>query len=234
MTCSPPDAYNKNVYVGRIVVMNGEEFVSFDGYLVPIQFVKDHADEWWDDEKAKEEWFKKNAIDPNILPLKWAMLREGAFNSNTKSNADFNKAEKQITVLATVAIIFNASGANFVSPSGNSYLWTSGRWINNATKAEATSAEAALANDALSAANPKTISFGHGARHLQGTGLSQEAVEAIIATDIRASCAGGNYHGWVQINGQWIQYRTYMLPNGTVNVGTYFPVAGNLSNVPPP
>jgi RHS repeat-associated protein len=74
------------------------------------------------------------------------------------------------------------------------------------------------------------ITFGHGARHLEGSGLSQAAVESAIENAIRAIPNSGSHWGWVQVNGQWIQYRAFVLPDGTINVGTYVRVPGNLSN----
>ena len=80
------------------------------------------------------------------------------------------------------------------------------------------------------------ITFGHGARHLEGTGLSAQQVEGDISQDVRDAVAGsdgeiGEYWGWIQVNGQWIEYRVFPQPDGSVNVGTYFPVRGNLSNL---
>jgi hypothetical protein len=72
-----------------------------------------------------------------------------------------------------------------------------------------------------------TITFGHGARHLVGTGLTQAQVEAAIALWLQAIGAGvGAFWGWIQVNGQWLQYRVHVLQNGIINVGTYFPVSG--------
>jgi hypothetical protein len=75
------------------------------------------------------------------------------------------------------------------------------------------------------------ISFGHGARHLAGTGLSAAQVECAITQHIGTlgSAAGASW-GWVQVNGQWIQYRLQPLADGTINVGTYFLTNGPLSN----
>ena len=72
------------------------------------------------------------------------------------------------------------------------------------------------------------IIFGHGARHLAGSGLSQAAVESAIETAVRATPT--THTGWVQVQGQWIQYRAYVLADGRINIGTYVRVPGNLSN----
>jgi hypothetical protein len=74
------------------------------------------------------------------------------------------------------------------------------------------------------------ITFGHGARHLEGSGLSHAVVESAIEGAVRATPSAGTHWGWVQVNGQWIQYRAYVLPDGTINIGTYVRVPGNLSN----
>jgi RHS repeat-associated protein len=79
-----------------------------------------------------------------------------------------------------------------------------------------------------------TVTFKHGARHLAGSGLSSYAVEDAI--DQRVQSLGsevGEHWGWVQVNGQWIQYRAFTgspLPDGTVNIGTYMRVPNVLSN----
>ena len=39
----------------------------------------------------------------------------------------------------------------------------------------------------------------------------------------------GTHWAWVQVAGNWIQYRVHVLPSG-IHVGTYFPVAGPLLN----
>ena len=78
------------------------------------------------------------------------------------------------------------------------------------------------------------MTFGHGARHLAGSGLSTSAVEGAISQRVQALGAeAGSHWGWVQVDGQWIQYRAYVgppLPNGTVNTGTYVRVPAALSN----
>jgi hypothetical protein len=95
---------------------------------------------------------------------------------------------------------------------GNHRLLTPGQAASNAPQA------------------PRITFFGHGARHLEGSGLSQAAVESGIEGAVRAAPNAGTHWGWVQVNGQWIQYRAFVLPDGTINIGTYVRVAGNLSN----
>ncbi len=87
---------------------------------------------------------------------------------------------------------------------------------------------AANADHVLSAIGiAATVSFGHGARHLDGAGLNQGDVEAAIQQDVRTAVENatqptGNFWGRVNVDGQTIEYRAYTLPNGTVNVGTYY------------
>jgi RHS repeat-associated protein len=70
------------------------------------------------------------------------------------------------------------------------------------------------------------ITFGHGARHLAGTGLSQEAVESTIAAQVRTSISNatssGSFWGRVAVDGVTLEYRAYTLADGTINVGTYY------------
>ena len=72
------------------------------------------------------------------------------------------------------------------------------------------------------------VSFGHGGRHLGGTGLSQDAVQAAIQQQVQGAASGttvsGSFWGRVNIGGQTIEYRAMPLPDGTINVGTYYPV----------
>jgi hypothetical protein len=80
----------------------------------------------------------------------------------------------------------------------------------------------------LDTEGPETnITFGHGARHLAGTGLGEESVNNAISADIIRTNAGADYWGWIQVQSQWIQYRAAYLPD-RVNVGTYVPVSGIL------
>ncbi|MGC2330289.1 MAG: RHS repeat-associated core domain-containing protein [Candidatus Acidiferrales bacterium] len=88
-----------------------------------------------------------------------------------------------------------------------------------ATEATAeTTAEQATAQGAR-------IIFGHGARHLAGTGLEEAAVENAIKADITKAVANasttGNFWGRVVVGGQQIFYRAFTLSDGTINVGTY-------------
>ena len=75
---------------------------------------------------------------------------------------------------------------------------------------------------------PLKVIFKHGGRHLAGR-LSQKAVEAAVRKQVqgqvgRATVAGGSFWGRVTVSGEVIQYRAYALPNGTVSVGTYWPI----------
>lgn len=69
------------------------------------------------------------------------------------------------------------------------------------------------------------ITFGHGARHLAGTGLSQDVVESAIRADIakQGTLPVETYvKKFINVGGKQIEYHPYKLKNGTVNVGTYY------------
>ncbi len=78
-------------------------------------------------------------------------------------------------------------------------------------------------------ADAAKITFGHGARHLAGTGLDEAAVNAAIKAQVEQSIATasatGSFWGRVAVDGQIIEYRAYTLKDGTINVinvGTYY------------
>ena len=83
---------------------------------------------------------------------------------------------------------------------------------------------AASAEEADSAVADAT--FGHGARHLAGTLLSPADVESAIGSQIQGQVANaaatGSFWGRVSVDGIDIEYRAYTLPDGTINVGTYY------------
>jgi RHS repeat-associated protein len=70
--------------------------------------------------------------------------------------------------------------------------------------------------------------IGHGARHLLGTGLTPAQVEPCIAAQIQASVrgasltAGAEFRGRLVVEGVMIEFRAFPLPNGSINVGTYY------------
>ena len=74
----------------------------------------------------------------------------------------------------------------------------------------------------------RLITFGHGARHLVGTGLDPGAVESAIGTAIediaRQASRTENFWGRVQVGGKSIEYRAHTLLSGDIYVGTYYPV----------
>jgi hypothetical protein len=87
----------------------------------------------------------------------------------------------------------------------------------------------AIAESGGSVANPISVVFGHGSRHLAGTSLTQVEVESVIAAHVRNLGVGaGASWGWVQVEDQWILYRLHILANNVRSVGTYFPVDGPL------
>jgi RHS repeat-associated protein len=70
-----------------------------------------------------------------------------------------------------------------------------------------------------------TVSFGHGARHLEGTNLSAAAVESAIERHLAQLAQGGplgGHYGEVVVDGTTIQYRAFPLTDDSINVGTYY------------
>jgi hypothetical protein len=72
------------------------------------------------------------------------------------------------------------------------------------------------------------VQSAHGARHLAGTGLTSQTVESAIVGQVRQATSGatatGSFWGRVTVNGRVVEYRAFTLPDGTINVGTYYPV----------
>jgi hypothetical protein len=78
------------------------------------------------------------------------------------------------------------------------------------------------ADDVLEAVTPRVTS-GHGARHLEGTGLSATEVESMILqrvmVEVSEASTTSSFRMHAQINGTTIEYRAHTLPDGTINVG---------------
>ena len=70
------------------------------------------------------------------------------------------------------------------------------------------------------------IRFGHGGRHLEGTGLSTAEVNKAIAKEVsRLNIEPQQfYKGRVTVNGITIEYTSFGLKDGVINVGTYYPI----------
>ena len=74
------------------------------------------------------------------------------------------------------------------------------------------------------------IQFGtvHAMPHFEGAGIDQSAVENAIRSQLQNELSGapvqGPFVGRINVGGQTIEYRGFGLPNGTVNVGTYYPI----------
>jgi RHS repeat-associated protein len=68
--------------------------------------------------------------------------------------------------------------------------------------------------------------IGHGERHLVGSGLTGEAVEAAITKEVqsigRQAPVSGWFSGRINVNGTIIEYRGFPMPGGGINVGTYY------------
>ncbi len=88
-------------------------------------------------------------------------------------------------------------------------------------------AEAAMGGEltVTNITSPVRVVFGHGARHLAGTGLQRAVVEQAIKAQVQETAAGasstGSFWGKVVVNGQQVFYRAYTLANGAINIGTY-------------
>jgi RHS repeat-associated protein len=79
-------------------------------------------------------------------------------------------------------------------------------------------------NTASLTINGQKITVGHGGRHLNGTDLSIAQVNNAIANDvINQTLQPGVVNKFqININGITLEYRAFLLPDGTINIGTYF------------
>lgn len=70
------------------------------------------------------------------------------------------------------------------------------------------------------------VTFGHGRRHLSTTALDALDVERRIRADIRGRSVPteGAWRAIVSIDDERIEYRAYRRSDGTVHVGTYYPL----------
>lgn len=75
-------------------------------------------------------------------------------------------------------------------------------------------------------ANGQTVNFGHGGRHLEGTGLNVDAVNQALANEVSTLNLGtGQFHkGQIIVDGITIEYTSYGVSEGIINVGTYYPL----------
>ena len=75
-------------------------------------------------------------------------------------------------------------------------------------------------------ANGKTITFGHGGRHLEGTGLDVNMVNQALANEVSTLKlnVGQFYKGHIVIEGITFEYTSFGVSEGIVNVGTYYPL----------
>ncbi len=72
----------------------------------------------------------------------------------------------------------------------------------------------------------KTVTYGHGARHLEGTGLGINQVNEALANEVAKVHPGTGqfYKGQVSIGGITIEYTSFGVSDGVINIGTYYPV----------
>jgi len=68
-----------------------------------------------------------------------------------------------------------------------------------------------------------TFKTEHAARHLEGTELTSKEVESAIRRDLAFKKVSGYARNTITVNKIPIEYRAYVLKNGDINVGTYFP-----------
>jgi YD repeat-containing protein len=60
--------------------------------------------------------------------------------------------------------------------------------------------------------------------------LDPGKIEEAIRAQLEGYGSFGDHTGFVEVDGMTIEYRAFLLPDGTVNIGTYFPTDGALSN----
>ncbi|MCI8545562.1 MAG: RHS repeat-associated core domain-containing protein, partial [Bacilli bacterium] len=72
--------------------------------------------------------------------------------------------------------------------------------------------------------NGRTIEFGHGGRHLEGTDLSPNQVNTVLAKDVinKNLELNRSTEFTTHVNGVEINYRASQLLNGNIRIGTYF------------
>ena len=72
-----------------------------------------------------------------------------------------------------------------------------------------------------------TFKTGHVTQHRKDLGLPAQKVEAAIAAEVKTATQGasqtGSFWGRVTVDGKVVEYRAFTLPDGTINVGTYYP-----------
>lgn len=155
--------------------------------------------------------------------------------------------EEMVTVTAAAHPVLRALGAiaqwfSRVLPkigrffkSIGSWIWGTGQWIWSGVKggAKFTWKLVNFTGQKVKRwvlGDPKIVfKTEHGARpsHFP-SGVDVSAVENAITKNInvlvRNTSSTGNFWGRVTVKGTTIEYRAFTLPNGTINVGTYYPI----------
>lgn len=74
--------------------------------------------------------------------------------------------------------------------------------------------------------NGKHVTFGHGGRHINNTGLKTNQVNQHIANEVSNLNLkqGQFYKGQILIDGIMIEYTSYGVSDTVTNVGTYYPL----------
>ncbi len=69
-----------------------------------------------------------------------------------------------------------------------------------------------------------TVTFGHGGRHLKGTGLNVNKVNQSLAKEVvKLNLSKGDfYKGQILIDGITIEFTSYGVSDVITNVGTYY------------
>jgi hypothetical protein len=89
----------------------------------------------------------------------------------------------------------------------------------------------ALRGSAVRMCPASRLTFGteHALPHFEGTWLSQSAIENSIQNELESQFGNfpttveGPFMGRIPFQGQTIEFRGFGLPNGTINIGTYYP-----------
>lgn len=152
-----------------------------------------------------------NATDPTGL-APWDFVSNAAAGVLDSASGGYS------TKLAGAYFHFDVDCADFGAGFGT------GQMLGMAGGLFTGGTEAAIA--AKAGGKAAEIAFGHGARHLVGTGLAKEGVEATIEQQVRRSVEGatvrGPFRGRVVVDGKTVEYRGYGRDDGTINIGTYY------------
>jgi RHS repeat-associated protein len=132
--------------------------------------------------------------------------------------------------VAGAAASVAAAGAAALAGAAAGALTSDEEIAGTLTISKGLTARLAEANEESSESDEEEcdITFGHGDRHLDGTGLSPEEVESAIEDQVRQGTQGaevdGEFRGRVRVGDREIEYRGYGRGGGRIEIGTYYPV----------